>query len=120
MIKLTDIINELGINNPISFSEEWVKKNINEIIEITESYNYINNDDPITNPIEIESDNFESYKLKDDDFKYFLLSNKLTDCECLAITNDLDPDLFEGNGPVSSGKEYELKRVKFQIQQIGC
>lgn len=111
-------LSELGVNKP-GFSKDWIIKNINEIIEISNSHGYIN---PKGN-IKIEKDNGETY-LDDYEFKpnfqYYIVSSHDRDCACIGITNDLDPNLYQGDGPVNDGVKYQLRGVKFQIQQIGC
>lgn len=118
MIKLTDILNELGINANKGLNKDWIKRNINEIIEIIDP-GYINNDNPIDDPIGITEEGDE-YLEKKDNFKYFIVYNELGDCNCICITDDLDPDIFEGDGPVSSGYKYNLKGIEFQVQYIAC
>lgn len=112
-------LSELGINDPVGFSEKWIAKYINEIIEISNSYEYVN---PRGN-IKVEKDNgqmcLDDYELKPN-FKYYIVSSHDKDCVCIGITNDLDPHLYIGDGPISDGQKYQLRGVEFQIQQVGC
>ncbi len=115
-MKLIDILKEVKINNPLSF-KVWVESNILEILDLIDiDQEYILKD----HPIEIVEDEDE-YISHTEGLNYLSIRNKdeANDCMEIAISDDLD-DIYEGDGPVSSGEIYKYKGKKFQVQYRAC
>jgi hypothetical protein len=121
MIKLTNILNELSVNNP-RFGKDWIRQNIHTIMKmntvveegINENYLDLNLDFHI---IDVKSEDTAEYY-----FDGFIISNDFDNCESVYITNNLEEIKHNEDmeGPGTHLVPIKIKGINILISGIGC